>query len=52
MRLYGSCDFFWLGGMQFVECFFGFKLVGFAVSEEIMGVLLQDAFSPKISAFL
>jgi len=52
MRLYGSCDFFWLGGMQFVECFFGFKLVGFAVSEEIMGVLPQDAFSPKISAFL
>ena len=44
--------FFGLGGMQFVEGFCGFKFVSFAVSEEIMGVLPQDALSPKFYGFL
>ena len=35
--------------MRFLQ---GFKLVGFAVSEEIVGVLPQDAFPSNFTAFL
>jgi len=52
MRLYDSCDFFQVRRHAIRWRFCGFKLVGFAVSEEIMGVLPQDAFPSKFSAFL